>query len=123
MKFFINNEKTALESSAVFVCLRGWKVLRFFTLEYNAKSGKTIPNLQRKVLDASEEAQVNNYIVRIVQLETDLRARPNDEEKEIFEKFVNCTNEMYGIAERDMFVRGFTLGIKLIIEVMSSENG
>ena len=60
---------------------------------------------------------------RIVQLETELHARLNDEEKEILEKFVNCTNEMCCISEREMFAQGFMLGAKLIIEVMNSENG
>lgn len=63
-----------------------------------------------------------NALERIVQLETDLHARLNDEEKEILEKFVNCTNEMCCISEREMFVQGFLLGAKLIIEVMNSEN-
>ena len=47
--------------------------------------------------------------------------RFGDEEKEIFEKFTECTNEMYGIAEREAFVRGFTLGARIIIEVMTAE--
>ena len=60
---------------------------------------------------------------RIVQIEADLHDRLTDEEKEILEKFVNCTNEMCCISEREMFVQGFMLGAKLIIEVMNSENG
>ena len=44
-----------------------------------------------------------------------------DEQKEIFEKFTECTNEMYGIAEREAFVRGFTLGARIIIEIMNTE--
>lgn len=40
---------------------------------------------------------------------------------EILEKFTECTNEMYGISEREAFVRGFTLGARIIIEVMNSE--
>ena len=40
---------------------------------------------------------------------------------EIFEKFTECTNEMYGIAEREAFVRGFTLGARIIIEIMNTE--
>ena len=75
---------------------------------------------ERDIKRSSEYADV---LERIVQLEADLYARLNDEEKEILEKFVNCTNEMCCISERDMFVQGFMLGAKLIIEVMSSENG
>lgn len=75
---------------------------------------------EREIKRSSEYSDV---LERIVQIEADLHARLNDEEKESLEKFVNCTNEMCCISEREMFVRGFTLGIKLILEVMSSENG
>ena len=50
-----------------------------------------------------------------------MQKRLNDEEKEIFEKFTECTNEMYGIAEREAFARGLVLGVKIIIEVMTAE--
>ena len=50
-----------------------------------------------------------------------MQKRLNDEEKEIFEKFTECTNEMYGIAEREAFARGFVLGARIIIEVMNTE--
>ena len=73
--------------------------------------------------DIKRSSEYSDVLERIVQIEADLHARLNDEEKEILEKFVNCTNEMCCISEREMFVRGFTLGIKLIIEVMSSGNG
>lgn len=63
-----------------------------------------------------------NVLERIVQLEADLHARLNDEEKEILGKIVNRTNEKCCISEREMFVRGFTFGIKLIIEVMTEQN-
>ena len=53
--------------------------------------------------------------------EEDLKKRLNDEEIEILEKFTECTNEMYGIAEREAFVRGFKLGARIIIEVMNTE--
>ena len=73
--------------------------------------------------DIKRSSDYADALDRIVQLETELHARLNDKEKEILEKFVNCTNEMYCISEREMFVQGFMLGAKLIIEVMNSENG
>ena len=57
----------------------------------------------------------------VIRHQEDLRSRLNDEEKEIFEKFTECTNEMYGIAEREAFVRGFTFGARIIIEIMNTE--
>ena len=51
----------------------------------------------------------------------DLEQSFTDEQKEILEKFTECTNEMYSIAEREAFVRDFTLGARIIIEVMNTE--
>ena len=69
--------------------------------------------------DIKRSSDCADVLKRIVQLEADLHARLNDEEKELLEKFVNCTNEMCCISERDMFAQGFMLGAKLIIEVMT----
>ena len=66
----------------------------------------------------SKYSELLGYIVRH---EEDLQKRLNDEEKEILEKFTECTNEMYGIAEREAFSRGFVLGARIIIEVMMTE--
>ena len=67
---------------------------------------------------SSTYSELLGYIVRH---EEDLQKRMNDEEKEILEKFTECTNEMYGIAEREAFARGFVLGARIIIEIMNTE--
>jgi hypothetical protein len=51
-----------------------------------------------------------------------LLSRLNDEEKATFEKYADCMNEMACITEQDAFIKGFTLGAKIIIEVMTAEN-
>ena len=56
----------------------------------------------------------------VIRHQEDLRSRLNDEEKEIFEKFVDCTTEMHDLTEREAFVKGFTLGAKIIIAVMTT---
>ena len=56
----------------------------------------------------------------VVRHQEDLLYRLNDEEKEIFEKFADCTTEMHDLTEREAFVKGFTLGAKIIIEVMTT---
>ena len=66
----------------------------------------------------SKYSELLSYIVKH---EEDLQKQLNDEEKEVLEKFTECTNEMYGIAEREAFVREFTLGARIIIKVMSAE--
>ena len=73
---------------------------------------------ERDFKRGSKYSELLGYIVRH---EEDLKKRLNDEEIEILEKFTECTNEMYAIAEREAFVRGFTLGARTIIEVMNSE--
>ena len=50
----------------------------------------------------------------------DLVERLNDEEKEIFEKYADCTTEMRDLTEREAFVKGFTIGAQIIIEVMAT---
>lgn len=65
----------------------------------------------------STYADLLSYIIRH---EKDLQDRLNDEEKEIFSKFTECTNELHGFAEREAFVRGFILGARIIIEVMDT---
>ena len=45
----------------------------------------------------------------------------NEQEKELFEKFNDCCNELTSINERDIFVYAFTLGARLMLEVMREE--
>ena len=73
---------------------------------------------ERHFKRGSTYSELLGYIVRH---EEDLQKRLSDNEKEIFEKFTECTNVMYGIAEREAFVRGFTLGARIIIEIMNTE--
>ena len=56
----------------------------------------------------------------MVRHQEDLLSRLNDEEKEIFEKFVDCTTEMHDLTEREAFVKGFTIGARIIIAVMAA---
>jgi len=68
-----------------------------------------------------KESKYSELLSYIVRHKEDLKKRLNDEENEIFEKLTECTNEMYGIAEREAFVQGFTLGARIIIEVITTE--
>ena len=56
----------------------------------------------------------------VIRHQDDLLGRLNDEEKEIFEKFSECSTEMHDLTEREAFVKGFTIGAQIIIEVMSN---
>ena len=56
----------------------------------------------------------------VVRHQEDLLGRLNDEEKEIFEKFSECSTEMHDLTEREAFVKGFTIGAQIIIAVLTS---
>jgi len=58
----------------------------------------------------------------VVRHQEDLLSRLNDEEKEIFEKFADCTTEMHDLTVREAFVKGFTIGARIIIEVMTNNS-
>lgn len=79
--------------------------------------GNITPNEQFFEKD-SEYAAV---LLEVLQHSKDLQNRLNDEEAEILVKLTESMNEMCGIGERDAFVHGFTLGAKIIIEVMNAE--
>ena len=44
-----------------------------------------------------------------------------DEQKEIFEKFNDCYDELTDINEREIFVYAFRLGMKIGIDVLLSD--
>lgn len=58
-------------------------------------------------------------VAQIAETQEDLFARLNDEEKALFEQLADDIAEMYGLSERDAFVSGFTLGARIIIEVLT----
>ena len=57
----------------------------------------------------------------VVRHQEDLLGRLNDEEKEIFEKFADCTTEMHDLTEREAFIKGFVIGTGSVIEAVTTE--
>ena len=45
----------------------------------------------------------------------------SDEQKELLDKLIECITDISSISERDMFITGFRLGMKLMIDVMKDE--
>ena len=78
-------------------------------------------NISPCEMDFKRGSKYSELLGYIIRHEEDLQKRLNDEGKEILEKFTECMGEMYGIAEREAFVRGFVLGARIIIEVMNTE--
>ena len=50
-----------------------------------------------------------------------LRETLSDKQKELFEKLTENITDISSISERDMFIAGFRLGVKLMIDVISDE--
>ena len=50
-----------------------------------------------------------------------LRETLSDEQKELLDKLTEKITDISSISERDMFITGFRLGVKLMIDVMSDE--
>lgn len=44
------------------------------------------------------------------------------EQKILFEKYKDCTLDMYGISEKEAFVDGVKLGVKIIVETHLTES-
>ena len=51
-----------------------------------------------------------------------LVATLNDEQKELLEKYDGSADEISGFCERDSFIYGFRLGMRLAIEALSDEH-
>ena len=50
-----------------------------------------------------------------------LRESLSDEQKELLVKLIESVTDISSISERDMFIAGFRLGMKLMIDVMKDE--
>ena len=50
-----------------------------------------------------------------------LKETLSDEQKELLEKLTECITDISSISERDMFINGFQLGVKMMIDVMKDE--
>ena len=53
--------------------------------------------------------------------EDSLRESLSDEQKELLDKLIETVTDISSISERDMFINGFRLGVKLMIDVMQDE--
>ena len=53
--------------------------------------------------------------------EDSLRESLSDEQKELLDKLIETVTDISSISERDMFINGFRLGVKLMIDVIKDE--
>ena len=50
-----------------------------------------------------------------------LRETLSDDQKKLLDKLTECITDISSISERDMFIAGFRLGVKLMIDVMKGD--
>ena len=50
-----------------------------------------------------------------------LKETLSDEQKELLDKLIESMTDISSISERDMFINGFRLGMKLMMDVMTDE--
>ena len=68
----------------------------------------------------SKEKEVKELMGYIADHHDTLIAQLNEKQKEILEKFDDCWDELTDINEREIFVYAFKLGMRIAIEVLSS---
>ena len=61
---------------------------------------------------------VDKLVKLICRNEDERNAGLTEKQKETFEKFKDCTNELSCITEREAFSSGFTLATRIMVEVM-----
>lgn len=70
------------------------------------------------IVKGSEYDQASNLVIRHDAALTDTLTQ---QQKDLFQKFKDAHLNMLSLGERDAFVRGFTLGVKLMVAVMNQE--
>ena len=50
-----------------------------------------------------------------------LRESFSDKQKELLEKLIETVTDISSISKRDMFIKGFRLGVKLMMDVMTDK--
>ena len=87
---------------------------------------KTLVDLWYGNIDPQEQAQVNPQmpdLMKLLERNRDTLSKTlNAEQIEILEKYESCADEISGFCERDSFIYGFRLGMRLAIEALTDEN-
>ena len=78
--------------------------------------GNLFPNEKCAKLDD----ETKELLVLLNRNEEKLIATLSDEQKETFEKYKDCNREISEISEREIFLNGFRLGARIIIDVVNN---
>ena len=105
-----------MTTSVVFVCSEKGQVKQMNTIQ-DLYYGRISP--YEMSISATPEYQKLKALAD--KNENLLRESLSDEQKELFDKLTECITDISSISERDMFMTGFRLGMKLMIDVMKDE--
>ena len=79
-------------------------------------------NVHPSELNIKKHSPYKELLALMIRHQDDLLSRLNDEEKEIFEKYADAASEMYSHTNIAAFISGFTLGAKIMVEVLKSDD-
>ena len=105
-----------MTSSVVFVCSKKGQVKQMNTIQ-DLYYGRISP-YEMSISTTLEYQKLKALANRNEDL---LRESLSDEQKELLDKLTECITDISSISERDMFIAGFRLGMKLMIDVMKDE--
>ena len=87
---------------------------------------RTLIDLWYGNIDPQEQAQANPQLPDLLKLlernHDALSKTLNDDQKELLEKYQSCADEISGFCERDSFIYGFRLGMRLAIEALAEDD-
>ena len=105
-----------MTSSVVFVCSEKGQVKQMSTIQ-DLYYGRISP-YEMSISTAPEYQKLKALADKNEDL---LRETLSDEQKELLDKLIESMTDISSISERDMFIAGFRLGMKLMIDVMKDE--
>ena len=105
-----------MTSSVVFVCSEKGQVKQMNTIQ-DLYYGRISP-YEMSISTTPEYQKLKALAGKNEDL---LRETLSDEQKELLEKLIECITDISSISERDMFITGFQLGVKLMMDVMKDE--
>ena len=105
-----------MTTSVVFVCSEKGQVKQMNTIQ-DLYYGRISP-YEMSISTAPEYQKLKALADRNEDL---LKETLSDEQKELLDKLIESMTDISSISERDMFIVGFRLGVKLMIDVMKDE--
>ena len=105
-----------MTSSVVFVCSEKGQVKQMNTIQ-DLYYGRISP-YEMSISAAPEYQKLKALAAKNEDL---LKETLSDEQKELLVKLIESVTDISSISERDMFIAGFRLGMKLMIDVMKDE--